>query len=52
MSRGYDIPQGWTGTAHAEENKPAQALSPQEWRSFKVVDRKQLTHNKATGVGA
>jgi cytochrome-b5 reductase len=43
-------PMGWTATAHAEEAKPAQALSPDEWRSFKVLDTKQLAKNDATGI--
>jgi hypothetical protein len=40
--------QGWGSTAHAEEAKPA--LDPKDWRSFKVVERRQLTHNDATGA--
>jgi hypothetical protein len=39
--------QGWPSTAHAEEAKPA--LDPKDWCSFKVVERRVLTHNDATG---
>lgn len=46
----FSMQQGWASTAHAEEAKPAQALDPKDWRSFKVVERRQLTHNDATGI--
>ena len=45
-----NVVQSWPVAAHAEEEQPKVALSPKEWKGFKLAKKVTVARNDATGI--